>query len=409
MTDRDNNGRVWGIVWNEVFPWIIIFRTFRIAISFRLLVLGAAGMIAMLIGSYMICWPYGGDNKEGDGRSASTASVVIQETDWHSHLFGYDYNVGWKTKKNSDGVQIVHSRKNKFDQNDPEVTAIWNFFVLPFELATLSRYEIKNLGCSVSIGIWTILVWAFLGTAISRAAVVQLVTGGRMSIREMLFFALVKWRAAFAAPLLPLIGMLFLAIPVLLLGLLLRLGFLAWIGAVAWPIAILSGVVIAILMLGLIFGWPLMISAIATEGSDSFDALSRTYAYIYQRPLHYLFYVCLAILFGMLGWFFLVFFANFALETTQWIANWVVLGANGESAALRGSFAVIRCWNVIFKLLVMGFSATYFWTAAVAIYLLLRRDTDAVELDEVYIPSEATPRGLPKIVTDEQGAPAVEE
>ena len=162
-------------------------------------------------------------------------------------------------------------------------------------------------------------------------------------------------------------------------------------------------------MLGLIFGWPLMISAIATEGSDSFDALSRTYAYIYQRPLHYLFYVCLAILFGMLGWFFLVFFANFALETTQWIANWVVLGANGESAALRGSFAVIRCWNVIFKLLIMGFSATYFWTAAVAIYLLLRRDTDAVELDEVYIPSEATPRGLPKIVTDEQGAPAVEE
>ena len=130
MTDRDNNGRVWGIVWNEVFPWIIIFRTFRIAISFRLLVLGAAGMIAMLIGSYMICWPYGGDNKGGDGRSASTASVVIQETDWHSHLFGYDYNVGWKTKKNSDGVQIVHSRKNKFDQNDPEVTAIWDFFVL---------------------------------------------------------------------------------------------------------------------------------------------------------------------------------------------------------------------------------------------------------------------------------------
>ena len=47
----------------------------------------------------------------------------------------------------------------------------------------------------------------------------------------------------------------------------------------------------ALLLLGLAFGWPLMWATISTEGTDSFDALSRSYAYVFQRPLRYLFYV----------------------------------------------------------------------------------------------------------------------
>ena len=49
----------------------------------------------------------------------------------------------------------------------------------------------------------------------------------------------------------------------------------------------------AVLLLGLIFGWPLMFSTISTEGTDAFDAISRSYAYVFQRPFHYLFYTIL--------------------------------------------------------------------------------------------------------------------
>lgn len=407
MTDQDNNGRIWGVVWTEVFPWLIIFRTFRIAISFRLLVLGMVGMMAMLFGAYFIGWGFSGDTVK-EGRSASTGAGVIQETNWFSHVFGYDSNVGWMIQKDKEGVQVVQNKFDRIDKKHPEITAIWQHFLLPFELASLSRYWLQNLGYCVTIGLWTVLVWGFFGTAIARSAAVQLVSGGRLSFREMFSFSLTKWRASFAAPLLPFIGMALLAIPILLLSLILRLGILAWLGAIAWPIALIAGIMIATLMLGLIFGWPLMISAIAVEGSDCFDALSRTYAYVYQRPLPYLFYGGVAFLFGTLGWFFLVFFVELVTEVTQWIANWVVLDGN-YSMADEGPFQIIRAWVVMFKLLVLGFSATYFWSASVAIYLLLRRDTDAVELDEIYNQSEAIPRGLPKIVTDPQGAPVVVE
>lgn len=405
MADCDNNGRVWGVVWTEVFPWLIIFRTFRIAISFRLLLFGAAGMIAMFAGAYMIGWGFSGNEGNGDGRSASTGARLIQETDWFSHLFGYDANVGWTLQEGEDGVRTVKPRVYKFCKTAPQIMGIWDHFVMPFDLARLSRHETKNLGYCISIGVWTVFVWGFLGIAIARSAAVGLVSGGRLSIREMLFFGLSKWRAGLAAPLLPFVVMAFLAIPILLLSVLLRFGFLAWIGAVAWPISLLAGLLIVILMLGLIFGWPLMISAISVEGSDCFDALSRTYAYIYQRPLQYLFYVALALLFGAFGWFFVILFAHLVIETTQWIGSWAVLGGSYDS---DGPFHVIRAWTVIFKLFVLSFSATYFWTASVAVYLLLRRDTDAVEMDEIYSENKGMPRELPKIVTDEQGAPVVQ-
>ena len=63
----------------------------------------------------------------------------------------------------------------------------------------------------------------------------------------------------------------------------------------------LAGLLMALLLLGLLFGWPLMWGTISTEGTDSFDALSRSYAYLFQRPLHYLFYALVAAI-GWLGW-----------------------------------------------------------------------------------------------------------
>lgn len=407
MTDRENNGRIWGVVWSELFPWLILFRTFRIAISFRLLVLGATGMMAMLFGAYAILWYFAGDTSE-EKHILSAFAVEIQNTDWFSHVFGYDANAGWVVTENSDGVQVVAPRPHRFNEAMPQILAVWEHFELPFHLSMRSGHRFRNFFCCVAVGLWGILVWGFFGTAISRSAAVHLVSGGRTSFRETLDFGFSKWRAGFAAPFLPCVGILLLAMPILLLGLLLRLGFLAWIGAVAWPIALVAGFVITILLLGLIFGWPLMLSAIAVEGSDCFDSLSRTYAYIYQRPLHYLFYVVIAFLFGVLCWYFVLFFANLMIETTRWIANWIMVWISVDDSSIRGPLGVIRVWEMMFKLLVMGFSATYFWSAATAIYLLLRRDTDAVELDEIYTESEAAPRGLPKIVTDEKGAPAVE-
>ncbi len=57
-----------------------------------------------------------------------------------------------------------------------------------------------------------------------------------------------------------------------------------------------------LLLLGLVFGWPLFWGNMSTEGVDSFDAVGRTYDYVYHRPLNYLFYAVVAGVIGALGW-----------------------------------------------------------------------------------------------------------
>ena len=48
------SGGVRTVVWAEVCPWLSILRSFRIAISLRVLVFGAAGIFLTLAGSWVI-------------------------------------------------------------------------------------------------------------------------------------------------------------------------------------------------------------------------------------------------------------------------------------------------------------------------------------------------------------------
>jgi hypothetical protein len=79
-----------------------------------------------------------------------------------------------------------------------------------------------------------------------------------------------------------------------------------------------------------------------------------------------------------------------------------------ESGAGTGA-AIIRFWVLCVKLLAMGFVFSYFWTAASAIYLLLRRDVDATEMDEVFLEEEEQTYGLPPLKLDSAGAPIVDD
>jgi hypothetical protein len=105
---------------------------------------------------------------------------------------------------------------------------------------------------------------------------------------------------------------------------------------------------------------------------------------------------------------------------SYWAAGWgsgsarihSILG-NGQSLHGVGSVGaeLIRFWAGCVKLLAVGYLFSYFWTAAVAIYFLLRRDVDATEMDEVFLDADASEEafGLGKVTTDEAGAPVAEE
>jgi hypothetical protein len=180
-----------------------------------------------------------------------------------------------------------------------------------------------------------------------------------------------------------------------------------------WPLVIGAGVVLALLALGLAFGWPLMWAAVAVEGADAFEAISRAFTYVFHRPLYCLLYVVQAVLVGAAGWLLVNLFTGALLILCSWAASWG-LGADpqalsadpGLTALASAGGSLIRFWTVLVMSVPVAFSYSYLWNASTAIYFILRREVEATELGDVLIPEESETRyGLPPLEADALGVP----
>ncbi len=169
------------------------------------------------------------------------------------------------------------------------------------------------------------------------------------------------------------------------------------------------GLVIVIFLIGLLFGWPLMWPTISAEGRDSFDALSRSYSYVYQRPLHYLWYALVASVLGVLGAIVVRYFVAAVLYLTAWAVSWgagnAVLGDMTEAAPLAAS--ILAFWTGAVQVVAVGFIYTFFLCAMTVIYFLLRYDVDGTEMDEVFVEEQTDQFGLPPISTDAAGVATI--
>jgi len=402
-----NDGALRGIAWTEICPWLGIFRTFRLAIGVRALAMAAVAISLTFAGWIGIGYVFSGgaDNPSKqlavgcyDCPGAALSGLVPDEP------YFPDFS--------------------RPDLSNPEVASPvgpWWTLSGPLRKALLGQdVTIRTFACFSLCGLWSLAIWAFFGTAITRIAAVQLAAGEQVTLGAALRFACSKWISCLSAPLFPVAGILIAAIPLCLLGLLLRTDVGILLMGIVWPLFLLAGLLMTILLLGLLFGWPLMWPTISSEGTDSFDALSRSYAYVYQRPLHYLFYVVVATAFGALGWLLVSNFAAGVVSLTYWAAAW---GCGNEQIGLIKSrasslgevggagSALILFWVGCVKVLAVGFLYSYFWTASTQIYLLLRRDVDATEMDEVYLDEDEGEEiyDLPPIEKDKAGAPVVKD
>jgi hypothetical protein len=180
---------------------------------------------------------------------------------------------------------------------------------------------------------------------------------------------------------------------------------------------LLGGALAALLLLWLFIGWPLMWPAIsAEETGDSFEAMNRSFAYAFQRPLHYLFYAAVAALFGFICWSVVDFLCQLTLDATHWAVSWgsghdrlhEVLVYPAQTAepttTLRVAVSMIRGIESILLALSEAFAYSFFWVAATAIYLLLRQNVDRTEFDEVWSEEEVARYPLPPTETEADSA-----
>ncbi|MCI0377492.1 MAG: hypothetical protein L0215_07795, partial [Gemmataceae bacterium] len=296
----------------------------------------------------------------------------------------------------------------------------------------------------ILIILWTLMVWGFFGGAITRMAAVQLAKNEKISMAEAIKFAKERCQSFFSAPLFPLVFLGILTFFLIIFGI-----FEGWtfffgdifIAGLLWPIVIVLGLIMAVVLVGLV-GWPLMYPTISTEGSDSFDALSRSYSYVYQRPWHYIWYSSVALVYGAALVFFVGLMGSLIVYLGQWAVGqapflsstdeardreptylfvyaptsfgWRDLLIHGSQFKVEktvetpsgrprktyeltdeyrqnlswhnkvGAF-LVAIWIYLFFLLIVGFGYSYFWTASTAIYLLMRQVVDDTDFDEVHM------------------------
>ena len=197
-----------------------------------------------------------------------------------------------------------------------------------------------------------------------------------------------------------LLGILVLSVPGAVLGLVMRADWgLALAGAI-WPLVLVGAVVLAILAVGLVAGWPLMVAAVGVERGDSFQAISTAFSYLYQRPLHYAFYGLVALLVSLPALAAAGVFADATGTLALWAASFGMghdrtatvldgIGAAGPAMAAPWGARAIALWMQGLEAILSSFGWGYFWAIATAGYLLLRRDVDGTECDEVVLEEPA--------------------
>jgi len=306
----------------------------------------------------------------------------------------------------------------------PEVIGLLGWLVLMawgvwWMLSTYPLYALAYVVVALA-------VWSLFGGAVCRICALHSAREEKISMGAALRFSLSKFLSFFFSPLLPLIILACLGAALFVGGLIGAIPYFGeWFTAGLFLVALILGLAMAFLLIGLAGGAPLMWPTIAAEGSDAFDAISRSFSYVYARPFRCALYWAVAAVYGAVCYLFVRLFALVALRATHCCAGWGMglfhaasrepygegagkldvlwpqptydsfVGPVQVEAVADGSewaaAHVINLWVHLVSGVVIAVLICLAISAATNIYFLLRRHVDATDLDDVYIEEPEAP------------------
>jgi hypothetical protein len=180
------------------------------------------------------------------------------------------------------------------------------------------------------------------------------------------------------------------------------------------PLALVSGFVMAILAVGSLLGYPLMYPTVAVEGTEVYDAASRSIMYVLTRPIKYIIYQIATIVTGAVSFLIVAFFGWLTLKFGLFSAgflfslnlnydklNQALLFITGRSEIPLSSanipfheylsIIVLAFWLFLLVGIIFSYLISYFWSAQVLVYLLLRKEIDGIEINEIFEEPEEKP------------------
>lgn len=273
----------------------------------------------------------------------------------------------------------------------------------------------KAVGWSFKYHFWYSIIFATIklvvicvtGGAICRISALQFAHGEKPGISEAVRYSTKKFVSFLAAPLAPIAISICLGMCIFLIGL---FGNIPYAGevivALLFTLALVMGIVITIVLILTGAGFNLMFPALAYDGLDCFDAISRSFNYVYSRPWRMAIYTALAAVYGAICYMFVRFFAFLLLLVTRFL---LTLGLSSKAGQkfdviwpqpqfqnLSGSILeatsngfewlaalVIYIFILIILGLIVAFIMSFYFSANTIIYALLRNKVDNTPIDEI--------------------------
>ena len=276
----------------------------------------------------------------------------------------------------------------------------------------------------------SLVLWALFGGAIHRMAAVRYCTGEKLGLLAAIGFSREHIWSYLTAPLTPLLAVAFLAGGVSLSGVVGSIPFIGPIlAAILFIIVLLAGLAATLALVGLFFGIGLMYPAIAVEGTDRFDAVSRSFSYVFAQPWRLALYGLVSLVYGALGYLFvraIAFFTLFLAHTMLKMGAFGGRGAMGPDADWvdtiypspefwnlhsynfaatdwcgDGAGGILSFWVYLAIALVGGFVIAFAVSSSTVIYTMLRNAIDGADFGDVYLESEDESDPLTVSVSEE--------
>jgi len=307
-------------------------------------------------------------------------------------------------------------------------STLWNFGAQRFHGALTSLAQGNVLGVTQNVAAsFEALLWAFryhtlysviffaitlavmslAGGAICRIAALQFAQGEKPGLTEALQFGVRKFYSFLTAPITPVAIIAVIGLFVVLLGLVGNIGYVGELTVGLFlPLALLAAALTAVIAIGALAGFNLMFPAIAYEDSDCFDAISRSFSYVYAEPWRMGFYTVIATIYGAICYAFVRFFAYLLLWITRQFLEFGFVKQNAKLASIwprpnftdfLGSYAatptnwstsagafLIHVWVLVVVGLMVAFVISFYFCANTIIYALMRNRVDKTMLDEIY-------------------------
>lgn len=259
-------------------------------------------------------------------------------------------------------------------------------------------------------GLIALFTLTLLGGMVCRMAATQACTDQSTSLTTASRYVMGRWFWFVLTPLMPLILIGLLGLLLILAGLVLfNIPVVDLLGAVLYGPLLLIGLFIAVIAFVLFFGIHLMTPALAVEGTDGFDAVSRAMNYVLYRPWQLAGFLVAAVIYAAVVYLIVAAVMGLGLSATAgFVETGVVAGHEGSDevsrfeailaaaeaqrmgqedwVAIEGtdrvSAWIIARWIDLAGALVAAVMLSLYFTLQTWVYLLIRRSADGTPLDD---------------------------